>query len=256
MCFNSQLSRLLGFRHNPYVGTFHRINYIPYSSEVFGGGLIVEPRKNPLVGLLRHSPSVLSKCKGLKGIFADGPKSPVLSRISFGEKGNHNPSKNFVTSLREIPHSVYSSVSSSGVSVTANNAAEDTYPTCAICRMPYSDGDALLTLGCSHCYHSECVSRWFYHDCLNSVDMTSNFRCPQCRQSHIESSEASTLGDDGIAATSLLKIGQRLVEEGGYNLLNDVDGGSDTSSYVHKIERPSKSLLLESRYSDCGYPLI
>ncbi|XP_057486828.1 E3 ubiquitin ligase BIG BROTHER-related-like isoform X2 [Actinidia eriantha] len=33
-------------------------------------------------------------------------------------------------------------------------------PECAICCMPFRNGDTLITLRCSHQYHSECIKKW------------------------------------------------------------------------------------------------
>lgn len=169
---------------------------------------------------------------------------------------------------------------------THSCAADDDAPVCAICLECYNDGDNILTLACSHCYHSECVSKWFFQDCLNSTDLSSSFRCPQCRQDHILLSERGSqcsdpLQDFGISQLSFIQAGQSLLRDGGYDFLSDI--GSECSlpsrkegSILHSppptpiraaiqqskttrkpITNPvnNTSSLEYSLYSDCGFPL-
>ena len=42
---------------------------------------------------------------------------------------------------------------------------------CLVCQFSYEDGEDLRHLGCSHCFHTECVDQW-----LQSKDC-----CPYCR---------------------------------------------------------------------------
>lgn len=117
---------------------------------------------------------------------------------------------------------------------------EDDHPVCSICLEAYVDGDEILTLACSHCFHSECVSKWFFHGCLNNADLASSFNCPECRQDHIALSEAAShCSDDRCSqcttsntnnelAASFLQIGEKLFQDGGYDFLSDI--GSETQS--------------------------
>jgi hypothetical protein len=335
---------------------------------------MAEARKNPLVGLLRHSPSIVAtRSTGLKGILEDKePKNfsltPLIPSSSASAEAsspssactnNNNKDKpsNFVASLREIPHSHFSTNSSqngdSEVAVSPGSILSpldliNNDPICAICMETYENGDELLTLACSHCFHSDCVSKWFYQDCLNSENMISNFKCPRCRREHHSlassasnsisnlaavsmknhtgtnalplsiaekgnkqptnnnSSTASIDGDDsdrsvvssssigdheggGISSTSLLQLGQNLLDEGGYDLLNDIDlssientprdgkagsrGPFSPKSDVSRRSRESRNklnpnsnfhmrkliyscMLGGSTYSDCGIPAV
>jgi hypothetical protein len=356
------------------VGTFHRINYIPFNSHFSQNVIMAEARKNPLVGMLRHSPSIVAtRSTGLKGILEDKePKNFSLTPLIPGSSSatsttapsssststtNKDKPLNFVASLREIPHSHFSTNSSqngdSEVAVSPGSILSpldliNNDPICAICMETYENGDELLTLACSHCFHSDCVSKWFYQDCLNSENMISNFKCPRCRrehhslassasnsinnltaaaasvsmknhvgtstipstegtkQQHTSSSTASVDGDDssdrsvvssvgdheggGISSTSLLQLGQNLLDEGGYDLLNDLDlssientprdgkaGSRGPFSPKSDVSRRSREahnkinnknsnfqmrkllyscMLGGSTYSDCGVPAI
>jgi len=201
----------------------------------------------------------------LKGVVEEKSFSrpPAFSKLNFvrteDKKRSHQQRPNFVASLREIPHSTYSSSRASSQHNENAEAADANEPLCAICMEKYSNGDAILTLACSHCFHSDCVSKWFYQDCLNSTAMISNFSCPHCRRNH--RGDASTVSNEGISSSSLLRLGQNLLEEGGYDLLNDVEVCTNSSS---KVPSPRKeelaenlkiSSLLGSTYSSCGIPL-
>lgn len=243
----------MGFRHNPYVGTFHRVNYIPFNSEIIAQSIMSETKRNPLIGLIRHSPSTVRK-NTMKGVVHQSASSRVLSRIHFARYPQVKETRsNFVASLKELSHSIYSCEEFS------STLSDNQNPACVICLEPYLNGDELLTLNCGHCYHSECVSKWFFQDCLNSCDLASSFVCPQCRKQRTDTTEYSTIGDEGIASLSLLRMGQNLIEEGGYDLLNDV-GLSDIGSSEHKSPIASKELVqssyLGSNYSDCGFPIM
>ena len=260
--------RLLGFRHNPYIGSFHRVSYIPFNSERILPNLMDESKTNPLVGLIRHSPSVVAKSQQTKA-----KKDQPLSRLALMKnlKKDQKPA-NFVSALKLFPRGVYSAVSASSVagdSVDAFEEIEDS-PVCAICMEKYMNGDEILTLDCSHCFHSECISKWFYHDCLNSEDMNSNFSCPHCRRKNSKKSDKSiaesasvvsispikkckktsedgSIIEEGYFADSMIQIGQTLLEDGGYDFINDV--GSEVQPSPKLL---SASCLLGSAYLDCG----
>lgn len=197
---------------------------------------MLESKNNPLVGFVRHSPSSISKSMGLKRIISEDPsiKPPILTQLQL--KRNEMTSsplteKNFVRSLKQIPTSVYSSSEvqspSRRGSIKLDENSEDQC-LCAICMEAYADGDEILTLACAHCYHSECASKWFYQDCLNSAHMESNFSCPKCRKNHhatlseVGSSSSLVTTEDNLGiSTTLLQIGQSLINEGGYDFLSD-----------------------------------
>jgi hypothetical protein len=235
-------------RHNPYVGTFFNVKHNVDNTETSSSELLAESKNNPIVGVFRHSPSVISKSLGLKvGVmYNPAPSAPVVSRLQ-QPNSQEAPTlfrRNFVTALKQIPVKRFTASSigsrssaSSAVDDNANSIMEmptleqhpippDDAPLCAICLDPYADGDEILTLACSHCFHSDCVSRWFYQDCLNSNDMSSTFSCPQCRQDHValsesRSNQSSSDNTACIAAQSFLSVGQNLLRDGGYDFLSD-----------------------------------
>jgi hypothetical protein len=289
---------VLGFRHNPYIGNFHRINYVPFNSENFFQNIMNENKTNAMIGLLRHSPSVISRSRNSHGKKSSQlakkqqqqqqQSPPVLSRLALlrnRPKESNQQSQNqpdnrsepsFVSSLREFHRNVYSvsSLSSqegnSPLSPLVDHPVSDNdIPMCAICMEQYCNGDEILTLKCSHCFHSECISKWFYQDCLNSEDMRSNFTCPHCRKTNNnnhnnnnnnnnneESKENQELGsidsetllslkklqisasdgvsivsEEGILTESLFKLGKSLLEEdGGYDFVSVNSLNSQRSS--------------------------
>jgi hypothetical protein len=247
---------LVGFRHNPYVGSFHRVNYIPFSSENFYQNIINDvSKRNPIVGLIRHSPSTV-KSSGLKRIIDDDSEkahAPLISRINVVKEISKTlPHQNFVASLKTIPHSKFSTSASS-----VPESVDPDSPMCTICREVYSDGDNILTLACSHCFHSECLSKWFYQDCLDSSDMSSSFRCPHCRQNHVSINDGSICSEDlRIPVVSFEQIGQSLLEDGGYDLLNDVLLEEKAVTPKTESSKVFEFGLNRSCYSDCGVPLI
>lgn len=113
-------------------------------------------------------------------------------------------------------------------------------PTCAICLVPYRDGDEIRTLACNHCFHSECVSQWVFHRCLSKDELTS-LDCPECRQDHVALSESGSTVSyaEGISRQSFLQAGQYLLEEGGYDFLSDF--GSDAHSPFVCSRQPTPS---------------
>jgi hypothetical protein len=309
--------RVLGFRHNPYIGNFHRINYIPFNSENFFQNIMNESKTNPMIGLLRHSPSVISRSRN-----SHGKKSsqlakkqqqqqppPVLSRLALlrnrpkessqqhsQQQQPDNPSEpSFVSSLREFHRNVYSvsSLSShegnSPLSPLVDHPVSDNdIPMCAICMEKYCNGDEILTLKCSHCFHSECISKWFYQDCLNSEDMRSNFTCPHCRKTNNnnnnnneESKENQELGsidsetllslkklqisasdgvsivsEEGILTESLFKLGKSLLEEdGGYDFVSVNSLNSQLSSAEPK-QKVSNQLPPQQQQQQEQQPVI
>lgn len=230
--------RIESWKHNPYVGSFHAINYAEGQATKATNGIMLESKNNPLVGFVRHSPSI-SKSMGLKRIISEDPsiKPPILTQLQL--KRNELASsplteKNFVRSLKQIPTSVYSSSEiqspSRRGSIKLDENSEDQC-LCAICMEAYVDGDEIVKLACDHCYHGECATKWFYQDVLNSTQMESNFSCPKCRKSHHTtlsevgtSSSFVTTEDILDMSTTLLQIGQSLIHEGGYDFLSDFGG--------------------------------
>jgi transcription elongation factor len=240
------------------------------------------------------------------------PSAPMISRLqptaTTANTLNSLSKRNFVTSLRQIPVRKYSTSSlasdpsalGANASVSALDASTSVVqdrepassegaPVCAICIEAYADGDEILTLACSHCFHSDCASKWFFQHCLNTTDLASAFSCPQCRQDHVALSEASSQPGseatgtgttlNGIATQSFLQIGQTLAE-GGYDFLSDCTSEApvsvvrklspaiDSVGVVAQTDLPSaiaasdaspasarEAQLRWSTYSDCGVPL-
>lgn len=279
-----------GFRHNPYVGSFHAMPV--HAAELSSGDMIMNDcRTNPMIGLMRHSPPINPERVGLKSvIYGDQVKIPSVSQLRINrEKNKPSVTHNFVTSLRQIPQSVFLA-SSLGTQLNAEEAnpseqsLDNNVPMCSICLENYVDGDALLTLACGHCFHSECVNKWFYQGCLNNSEVIETFRCPQCRQNHIALSEQAShaSGDENIPSKSFLQIGQSLLSEGGYDFFSDIESDAGAIESVHSVETISKhqnqtslpssaalpcqpktahntattqTSLEFSAYSDCGFPL-
>eukprot|EP01036_Dinobryon_divergens_P034195 gene34194-44178_t len=206
---------MTGLRHNPYVGSFHHgINDVTRiernsssTDESYPSNLenqiMSDSKNNPLIGIFRHSPSQSSqKSLGLKGIiYSEKVNKPanMLSQLQVSKETRQQAKENFLISLRQIPSKVFSlssrsSSDNSPLPAPADGSVEnDGRPVCSICIEPYEDGDELLTLACSHCFHSECVSEWFYQGCVerDSVDPKS-FNCPECRQDHFLSSDRNS----------------------------------------------------------------
>jgi hypothetical protein len=65
------------------------------------------------------------------------------------------------------------------------NVEEDDLPKCSICLDVYSDGDELFTLGCSHCFHNDCMSKWFQQVCMDRNTLAASCNCPECRTEHV-----------------------------------------------------------------------
>lgn len=243
------VDRLTTLKNNPYVGSFHGVNIQPYQKPSASTlTVMTESKNNPMIGIFRHSPSVLGL--GMKCIIYDSPadtmRTSVVSRLEVTRKRHSTISKeNFVSSLKQLPVKVFASTPSGSVqSVSAssvpNEPMDDTStPCCSICIEPYVDGDEIVTLACSHCFHSDCANRWFYHACLINSEAAS-FNCPECRQDHVfpnnarssdgqsdNDSESLVLAEE-ISNMSFLRIGQSLRNERGYDFLSDV--GTDTPS--------------------------
>ena len=59
-----------------------------------------------------------------------------------------------------------------GSHATTNAAVDsDTAEECSICLDTFEDSSQVVTLACSHIYHSECIKRWLHQDS----------RCPLCK---------------------------------------------------------------------------
>lgn len=228
---------MTGLRHNPYVGSFHGKNFQSADGMVSKQLIMEESKRNPLIGVFRHSPSVPSKSLGLKSIlYRETTQPPIFSQLQVSRDVKKFPTHNFLRSFRQIPTKVFtaSSVGSkssvSGTSPPAHVEDDENLPTCSICLDPYADGDELRTFACSHCFHNECVSKWIFHRCLNNDELDS-FNCPECRQNHITLSEAGssrTSLAEGISSMSFLQVGENMAREGGYDFLSDF--GSDLQS--------------------------
>lgn len=148
------------FRHNPYVGTFHRTS--GGSSSISSSYL---PINSPHVGTFRHAPSA-----GLKEVIKeDKPiRRNFISNIQISQRRCHVN----VMALKNIPLSLFTPSSQ-------DSGAGDT-PVCAICLDPFKDGDELRNLNCSHCFHKNCVDIWLLGTL--SADLQLNGTCPTCRQ--------------------------------------------------------------------------
>jgi hypothetical protein len=246
-----------GLKNNPYVGTFHGRNYVCDGTPL-KQCMLEDSKRNPLIGVFRHSPAQRSKSLGLKSILYGEPteKQNVFSQLQVARETKKVPTHNFLRSLRQIPTKVYSSssvgsrssVSASVISPhealqpvdapkTTPVAVDENVPMCSICIEPYADGDELRTFACSHCFHNECVSKWIFHRCLNDAELES-FNCPECRQNHITLSEAGssqTSLADGMCNLSYLQVGETL--GGGYDFLSDF--GSELQSPLGTASCPA-----------------
>lgn len=145
----------------------------------------------------------------------------------------------------QMPVTRYTSDSSLGNDLLPSPS--ESSPCCSICLAAYVDGDSLLTLACGHCYHSDCVNRWFLHR-LGVVGDLDAFSCPQCRcvsspedEEEVESLVSVTpslapsvalsvaptvvsVGSNGFSSQAFLALGQSLYE--GYDLLSDTASDS------------------------------
>jgi hypothetical protein len=251
-----------------------------------------ESKTNPMVGLFRHSPPIPAAQQtqnqrvGLKSVIYDEqqPASnhslPIISRLRINTSMPRSTltGRTFLSSLRKIPVTVYCSSSRSSSIATRsvvdghqpntlemNGGDYSDKPMCAICLEEYADGDELLTLACSHCFHSECVNRWFYHGCISanqhphssSFPDASNhngkggfheaFRCPACRQDHIALSEiGSTVSLSQLPAETTISPAVAttppIIEE--VEEVEENDGGIPTGSFFEL----GQSLLRDGGY--------
>jgi hypothetical protein len=210
---------------------------------------------------------------GLKGVIYKNQttKGPIFSQLQMPSKMFSH--QHFVSSLSKIPSSIYSSAVSSEdegvpqVEPLVNGPNEESDPVCSICLEKYLNGDELLTLACHHCFHSSCISKWFYKDFLSEIDPSGSFRCPECRQDHIALSEKATSNcgestvsdqDNIITRSSFVRVGRNMLNEVGYDMLGELLS-DDQSAHLSIEASPHKvplNLKLEiSSYSDCGVPL-
>jgi hypothetical protein len=239
--------RVEEFRHNPYVGSFPYAVENPQNSSLLMNDN--ELKKNPMIGLFRHSPPIHGNKVGFKAlIYEDSKKTPVLSQLRICRPKTYSlPTNKIIQSLHQIPISVYNASSvGSPPAASASEGIEQNkdsdVPVCSICLEPYADGDEILTLACSHCFHSDCVNKWFVRGCFNT-DVKDAFRCPECRQDHVALSEAGShsSAELGISSKSFLQIGQSLFRNGGYDFSSDI--GSEHSSTVitgaAQLQRPT-----------------
>ena len=225
--------------------------------------IMAESKGNPLIGVFRHSPSIPSKCLGLKSIlYKNQAKSStgICSQLQVSREAKKFPAHLFLKSLKQIPKGVYSASSVGSKSEASPDQPQglndENIPTCSICLMPYADGDELRTFACSHCFHSECVSKYIFHRCLNNDELDS-FNCPECRQNHITLSEAGssrTSLAEGISNLSFLQVGQNLTRECGYDFLSDF--GSDLQSPCPNSIPTSPRLKTTSAESGTSNPGI
>ena len=204
--------RLISYRGNPYIGSFH-------STPREGAGtytaasMLLEARRNPFLGTFRHSPSIAAT-SGLGGLGGLGallrdvktPTTPLASSSSGGglglDKLLYNDGKRPVVSQVQLSldkhqrgeasrssgrghgHGRASRASPallSGIPITRYMACpavfRDELPHCAVCLDAFSDGDELRTLSCGHCYHRRCIDHW-----LLGCTCDEAATCPQCRQ--------------------------------------------------------------------------
>ena len=199
---------MTSLRHNPYVGSFHGVNVNLDEEKRATSNVMIESKNNPLVGLFRHSPPssnhiIKSKILGLKGVIypVDNNTKSVINQLQIGRlSGTTNKRAfeiNFLDTIKKIPSKVFSQSQSSEADSPICLESDIEYvnsPLCSICINSYLDGDELLTLACSHCFHNECISQWFYQSCIDRDDGMP-FNCPECRQNHIFSDDVSTSND-------------------------------------------------------------
>lgn len=263
------------------MGLLHSKQYGGNNS-LWNESIIEEAKNSGIVGMIRHSPSSSVQSSrnglGLKGVIYNNlsTNGPIFSQLQMARE---LPSRtfsriDFVSSLNKIPTSVYSSTiqeesGSSDADPIYHTDNEDSEPLCSICLEKYANGDEILTLACHHCFHSNCISKWFYKDFLTTFDPSGSFRCPQCRQDHILLSEkasscCSVVADQGnvITPSSFVRVGKNILNEVGYDMLSDL-ASDDTSNPPLCEQSPNfrlngtgfKSKLELSSYSDCGVPL-
>jgi hypothetical protein len=257
-------------RHNPYVGSFHNKNLFLEDTTSSSKNVMMESKSNPLVGVFRHSPANNPHTFGLKGILYQNEenKPVVLSQLQVPRERKNLPIKrSFLQSLKTIPLKKFSTSSlATGSSASVSvNGKDDPGPVCSICIEPYLDGDELLTLACSHCFHRECARKWFFQGCLNNGE-DSSFNCPECRQDHVQlsldcpqnilvgDSVSSRCGEE-ISSTSFFHVGQSLITEGGYDFMSDV--GSESTRYTASSvglptgnNTPATTLTRQKTYPD------
>lgn len=217
---------MTALRHNPYVGSFHGMRMPTSNTEVFFQDESVD----------KAGPSTSEL--GLKRIlYQKDVGKPVLSQLKVSRVSTSFPVKrSFLASLKKIPLKVYST--SGGSKSSLSYHGDD--PICAICIEPYVDGDQLMTLSCSHCFHKECARKWFLQGCLNNTDSSVN--CPECRQQHQDHQQQQAAqqqqgrahdavsvvsGVEEISSASFFDVGNKLINEGGYDFMSDI--GSETS---------------------------
>ncbi len=222
--------------------------------------IIGEARYSANIGMIRHSPpckttgctSAMGKGLGLKDVIysTQRGRGTIFSQLqkprdcpqNVGQISAHN----FLESFRKIPSSVFS----------ASNQLSDideSNPICSICLEKYVNGDEILTLACDHCFHSDCIGKWFCRDFFRTVDPAASFRCPQCRQDHVSlseknSSSCSDLCDvqNHITKSSFVRVGQNIANEVDYDIL------CDWTSCASSMIKENKSSC--GSYSDCGIP--
>lgn len=245
-------------RTNPVIGVFR---HSPASSSL--AHIVSLP-----IGLAtdRLRPGLpKGKGTGLKGILYSSTKPPLFSQLQVTRASTQTQTLryNLLTSLRHNPLKKFSSTPSVGsntndtetrsvnsellestlavgeqstFSVGENSPIRhnDDVPMCAICLVAFEDGDEIRSLACSHCFHNECVNHWVFHRCLSNDDISS-LNCPECRQDHVALSECSSSTNlnesviaEGISSASLLRVGENMALEGGYDFLSDI--GSDLQS--------------------------
>lgn len=216
--------RMSGLRHNPYVGSFHNVKLTTEE----GGVQEKLSKNNPLVGVFRHSPSASSILLGPRKLSTGKSiASPVISQLQISKQKqvspvlssltaetvqrNSAPRRDFLTSWKQIPLAKYdSSVASQesgnnpvvGASPSYVSERSDSVPVCSICLVPYVDGDKIKTLTCSHCFHSDCVGKWFFQiSCLDhEAEGESHFNCPECRQDHFRQQKKAAAAAAATAA--------------------------------------------------------
>lgn len=222
------------------------------------------------------------------------PNPPSLSRLHTTKEtsGVSLPGRSFLTSWKQIPQIKYASASSlesqqeqqkrqettvprrlpsssSSSSTLDSHPHEDlSAPVCSICIEPYTDGDQIKTLACSHSFHSECIGKWFFQSCCldnsNNKDECSSFNCPECRQDHFrrqtdcetkqlpvnyEDSDVGSVSASSCAnqipGGSFLSMGNFLLEST-YDFMSDFDVVTRTDSSSDRAEEANEYTMAES----------
>lgn len=201
--------RLTNLRHNPYVGSFHGVGVNVQFEEEVDSNVMTESKNNPLVGLFRHSPPSTAATLGLKGIIYSletKKASNIITQLQIPRQDKvidrKSFEKKFLHSIQKIPSKVFSQSQSSETNSPLYQNSEyeninnnDIIATCSICIESYDNGDEILTLACQHCFHNDCITKWFYQSCLERGESTElPFNCPECRQDHIFNDNTSTSG--------------------------------------------------------------